>query len=183
MTCEQPGCAETASYTWDVPSGGYLFLCDGCARAYDGGRLIPLDGPRWYGHRLRMAREVRGMERESLAALMGISELALWRIEQGEEPFTDEWVALAMTRGGLDVLVGFFERKPIDESFPKVGCSLWWHTPKKDLCERCWAGIAVALCDWPDCDKRLCDDCRSRPDATTDYCRWHPVAAKQGALL
>ncbi len=108
--------------------------------------------------------------------MLNLTELELWRIEQGFEPLTDEVIALLMTRCDLDVLVGFYERKPEpDEGLPG---SLLWHTPAKELCQTCGVRCATALCDYLGCDQRLCDLCRVRHDATTDLCPSHSVVVK-----
>lgn len=128
--------------------------------------------------RLRMARGVRGMEREALAKKVGLTEWDLWLFEKGEkEPSASELIALGLA---VDFPVGFFARDLLvpEEDFHLSRVFFCPPLKPEVICEQCKDEFVEALCDFPmqpgkTCDKRLGFNCRNRVSPTKDMCGPH----------
>ena len=124
--------------------------------------------------RIRTAREARGMEREALAKVLGLTEWKLWEVEKGKRECTRAMqLHMAMS---LSYRPSFFEREHPDYELGHG--SLLWHAPEEDVCSKCRNALTEAVCDYPvgngkTCDLSMCFDCRNRVTAEIDYCYQH----------
>lgn len=179
-TCEERGC--NAQAVWSDPDLegrgveqplAYLLRCD---RHVKSRRATRVDG-QFNGGRIRQARAMRGLSREDLAELLGITEWDMWLMEERGTPIPDVVAGKLALSNVLNVEVGFYLRRDPE---PVPPGSLVWHSPPGAFCSVCCARTTEALCDYPlgrgkTCDAPLCGGCRWRlgPGMDVDYCPAH----------